>query len=557
MAGVFDLELQEVDNEALRSNVSDDDAIDVDEQSLNREPDVNAILESEDVEKIQLSEIIVNPGEEKTGPKDFKLLRVLGKGGYGKVFQVRKITGKDTNKIFAMKVLKKVVPTKWSLHLQVFQWVCSQLVSSSSPLSLKGGCFQLRLERSSPICLRSDQTPLHSHFPYADHSLLCSSGCSMRQRNGNPHRGQVSVEPTSKVIPDPRWKGDGMVQGIMEEVPLVKKHPMKEMYMCPTEGNESFQGSPHPQRERRRSFYISEILLALEHLHREGIIYRDLKPENILLDAQGHVKLTDFGLCKESIQDGVITHTFCGTIEYMAPEILMRSGHAKAVDWWSLGALMYDMLTGAPPFTAENRKKTIERILKCKLNLPPYLTPDARDLIRKLLKRQVIQRLGSGPEDAKAIKIHSFFKHVSWDDVLARRVDPPIKPHLVSEDDVSQFDTKFTKQTPFDSPDDSQLSESANQVFFGFTYVAPSILEEMYRPAIVKARSPRKYSPRIPFSPCKASNPFLFEESTKNGSLSSPVSQSQEQMDTSSCLPQMGPSPRSPSIPAWKQGLKI
>ena len=114
----------------------------------------------------------------------------------------------------------------------------------------------------------------------------------------------------------------------------------------------------------------------------KGIIYRDLKPENILLDAHGHVKLTDFGLCKESIDESTVTHTFCGTIEYMAPEILTRTGHGKAVDWWSLGALMYDMLTGAPPFTAENRKKTIEKILKGKLNLPPYLTPDARDLIK-------------------------------------------------------------------------------------------------------------------------------------------------------------------------------
>lgn len=239
----------------------------------------------------------------------------------------------------------------------------------------------------------------------------------------------------------------------------------------------------------------------MEHLHKEGIIYRDLKPENILLDSQGHVKLTDFGLCKESIQDGAITHTFCGTIEYMAPEILTRSGHGKAVDWWSLGALMYDMLTGAPPFTAENRKKTVEKILKCKLNLPPYLTPDARDLLRKLLRRQVGQRLGSGPEDGVAIKNHLFFKHVVWDDVVRRKIDSPIKPLLAGDDDVSQFDTKFTKQTPIDSPDDSLLSESANQVFFGFTYIAPSVLEEMHRPMVVKARTQRKFpnSPRTPF----------------------------------------------------------
>ncbi|NXO00030.1 KS6B2 kinase, partial [Rhinopomastus cyanomelas] len=143
-------------------------------------------------------------------------------------------------------------------------------------------------------------------------------------------------------------------------------------------------------------FYLSEITLALGHLHSHGIIYRDLKPENIMLNSQGHIKLTDFGLCKESIHDGAVTHTFCGTIEYMAPEILVRSGHNRAVDWWSLGALMYDMLTGSatflaqpgaspqPPFTAENRKKTIEKILKGKLVLPPYLTPDARDLLKKV-----------------------------------------------------------------------------------------------------------------------------------------------------------------------------
>ncbi|CAM9251021.1 unnamed protein product, partial [Lampetra fluviatilis] len=130
-------------------------------------------------------------------------------------------------------------------------------------------------------------------------------------------------------------------------------------------------------------FYLAEITLALGHLHSHGIIYRDLKPENIMLNHQGHIKLTDFGLCKESIHEGAMTHTFCGTIEYMAPEILRRSGHNRSVDWWSLGALMYDMLTGAPPFAAENRKKTIDKILKCKLSLPPYLSQEARDVLKK------------------------------------------------------------------------------------------------------------------------------------------------------------------------------
>lgn len=117
-----------------------------------------------------------------------------------------------------------------------------------------------------------------------------------------------------------------------------------------------------------------------------------------------------------------------------------------------------------PPFTAENRKKTIEAILRGKLNLPAYLTPDARDLIRKLMKRQVHLRLGAD-QDGEAIRRHTFFQFVNWDDVLHRRLDPPIKPILRSEDDVSQFDTKFTKQIPVDSPVFSTLSESENSIF--------------------------------------------------------------------------------------------
>lgn len=163
----------------------------------------------------------------------------------------------------------------------------------------------------------------------------------------------------------------------------------------------------------------------------------------------------------------MLPRRFCGTIEYMAPEILTRSGHGKAVDWWSLGALMYDMLTGSPPFTAENRKKTIEKILKGKVNLPPYLTPDARDLIRKFLRRQVYMRLGSGPGDAEAVKAHPYFKHINWADVIARKMRPPFEPALASEDDVSQFDTNFTNLPAVDSPCATSLSESVNMVFQG------------------------------------------------------------------------------------------
>jgi p70 ribosomal S6 kinase len=242
--------------------------------------------------------------------------------------------------------------------------------------------------------------------------------------------------------------------------------------------------------EDAASFYLAEITLALEHLHKNGIIYRDLKPENIMLNGSGHVVLTDFGLSKESIHGEETTNTFCGTIEYMAPEILQRTGHGKAVDWWSLGTLMYDMLTGAPPFCADNRKKTIDRILHGRLNLPPYLTAEAKDLIKRLLKRHPPNRLGGGPTDATPIKEHRFFRALNWDNVYHQRTEPPFKIAVRGDDDVSQFDIKFTGLAPIDSPVDTKISISADLNFKGFTYVAESLLEEMYRPSSNSPTSP-------------------------------------------------------------------
>ncbi|KAM6466067.1 ribosomal protein S6 kinase beta-2 [Liasis olivaceus] len=435
MAGVFDIDLE------------------TEEGSDGEEPELGALEVDPDFhssssdlvpgyyEEIEISESSVNNGPECIGPHCFELLRVLGKGGYGKVFQVRKVQGTNSGKIFAMKVLKKA------------KIACNAKDTAHT-----------KAERN---ILEAIKHPFIVDLIYAFQTggklyliLECLSG------------GELFMQ-------------------------LEREGIFLEDTAC---------------------FYLSEITLALGHLHFNGIIYRDLKPENIMLNSQGHIKLTDFGLCKESIHDGAVTHTFCGTIEYMAPEILMRSGHNRAVDWWSLGTLMYDMLTGSPPFTAENRKKTIDKILKGKLLFPPYLTSDARDLLRKFLKRNPIQRIGGGPGDAADVQKHPFFRHVNWDDLLARRVDPPFRPSLQSEDDVSQFDTRFTRQTPVDSPDDSSLSESANQAFLGFTYVAPSVLESIregfsFQP---KLRSPRRLnsSPRTPVSPLKFSPFEPFKPST-------------------------------------------
>ncbi|KAK1335618.1 hypothetical protein QTO34_003410 [Cnephaeus nilssonii] len=472
-------------------------------------------------EEVELTETSVNPGPERIGPHCFELLRVLGKGGYGKVFQVRKVQGTNLGKIYAMKVLRK-----------------AKIVRNAKDTA------HTRAERN---ILESVKHPFIVELAYAFQTggklyliLECLSGGELFT---HLEREGIFLEDTAWWVLLPASPGaPGSARACLPHVTLA------------------------PTLSRVCSFYLAEITLALGHLHSQGIIYRDLKPENIMLNSQGHIKLTDFGLCKESIHEGVVTHTFCGTIEYMAPEILVRSGHNRAVDWWSLGALMYDMLTGsaspassggqeggqeAPPFTAENRKKTMDKIIKGKLTLPPYLTPDARDLVKKVgsrlplvrpvsfprlcvgsgvplgrgepdtaavqgafgteephfafLKRNPSQRMGGSPGDAADVQRHPFFRHINWDDLLARRVDPPFRPSLQSEEDVSQFDTHFTRQTPVDSPDDTALSESANQAFLGFTYVAPSVLDSIkegfsFQP---KLRSPRRLnsSPRTPISP--------------------------------------------------------
>ncbi|KAI9478503.1 MAG: kinase-like domain-containing protein [Benjaminiella poitrasii] len=182
--------------------------------------------------------------------------------------------------------------------------------------------------------------------------------------------------------------------------------------------------------ERTAVFYAAELVLALEHLHSLGIVYRDLKPENCLLDIGGHILLTDFGLSKVAV-DGK-TNTICGTAEYMAPEILMGLEYDMTVDWWSLGILIYDMITGSPPFSSNNRQKTIDSILKKKIPMPYYLTFDAKDLLSKLLRKNPNARLGSKPKKADAIRRHRFFRNIDWEALLRREITPPIIPIVVS-----------------------------------------------------------------------------------------------------------------------------
>ncbi|CAG5099584.1 Similar to Rps6ka3: Ribosomal protein S6 kinase alpha-3 (Mus musculus) [Cotesia congregata] len=217
-------------------------------------------------------------------------------------------------------------------------------------------------------------------------------------------------------------------------------------------------------------FYLAELALALDHIHKLGIIYRDLKPENILLDADGHMSLTDFGLSKQPLDDTKTSYSFCGTIEYMAPEVVNRQGHSFAADWWSFGVLMFEMLTGALPFQGVNRKETMTQILKAKLGMPYNISQDAQALLRVLFKRNPANRIGSN--GVEEIKSHPFFSSIDWEALYRKEVVPPFKPAVSREDDAFCFDSEFTCKTPRDSPG-LPPSANAHELFRGFSFVAP------------------------------------------------------------------------------------
>lgn len=217
--------------------------------------------------------------------------------------------------------------------------------------------------------------------------------------------------------------------------------------------------------ESEAAFYIGEIALALSHLHSKNIVFRDLKPENVVMDLDGHCLLTDFGISKEGIKDHTSANTFCGSPMYLAPEMLSRSGHGFALDWYSVGALLFELLTGLPPFYTNDKKQLFHNILRGHLVIPEYLSPNARDLIQRLLHRDPKQRLGSGPTGDREIFDHQFFSGINWEKLMARELPPPFQPKITKDPsgvpDTSNFPQAFT---------DQEISEMER----GFDFVDPT-----------------------------------------------------------------------------------
>lgn len=330
---------------------------------------------------------------------DFDLLKVIGKGSFGKVMQVRK---RDTNKIYALKAIRKAY-----------------------------------------IVSKSEVT-----HTLAERTVLA--------RVDNPF-----IVPLKFSFQSP------------EKLYLV---------LAFINGGELFY---HLQREgrfdlSRSRFYTAELLCALEALHDFDVIYRDLKPENILLDYQGHIALCDFGLCKLNMKDQEKTSTFCGTPEYLAPELLLGQGYTKAVDWWTLGVLLYEMLTGLPPYYDEDVPKMYKKILQDPLRFPDGFDKDAKDLLIGLLCRDPKRRLGYRGSDE--IKSHPFFHQLSWKRLRMKGYIPPYKPPVVNAMDTSNFDQEFTREKPVDSVVNEFLSESVQQQFGGWTYVGSEQLGQSMLP---------------------------------------------------------------------------
>ncbi|GMF29157.1 unnamed protein product [Phytophthora fragariaefolia] len=338
------------------------------------------------------------PGNSKLSVEDFDLLKVIGKGAFGKVMLVRKKVpdGSTTpNAIYAMKVLKKA---------SVF------------------AKNQVEHTKSERRILRDIDHPFVVRLRYA-----------------------FQNEDKLYLVMD-YYNGGSLFFHLRK--------------------SRKFS-------EKRARFYAAQLLMSMSHLHELNIAYRDLKLENILMDDKGFIALTDFGLSKENVDVPDGAKTFCGTAEYIAPELLKGLPYGKAVDWWGFGTLLYEMMTGQTPFFDRNRKRMFHNILHRDVVFTQAFSEDAKDLLTGLLRRDPAKRLGSGPSGVQEIMDHPFFASIDFDKLLKREVEPPFKPVVNSEADTGNVANIFTREMARDSPVTQELGAThrAQAHFDGFTYM--------------------------------------------------------------------------------------
>ncbi|GMH53907.1 hypothetical protein TrRE_jg1631 [Triparma retinervis] len=335
--------------------------------------------------------------DHKVNIDDFKLIKVIGKGSFGKVTLVEH---KASGSMYAMKVLKKANVVKRK---------------------------QVEHTRTERRVLGGVNHPFIVHLHYA-------------------------------------FQTDSKLYFVLD--------------YCP--GGELFFHLSRMKKmpEHMARFYTAEITLALECLHEKGIVYRDLKPENILLDEIGHVKLADFGLAKEGIDSTVEgAKSLCGTPEYLSPEILDRKGHGTASDWWNLGMVLFEMLTGLPPWYTTDRQKLFDSLRHAPLEFPYHVSRTAQSIIRGMLTRDPSERLG-GKVGAEELKTHAFFAAVDWEALYDRRLMPPFNPCSKSDGkDTANFEREFTNM-PTQSVDVvGRQNRAASDTFQGFTFEEKGVMD--------------------------------------------------------------------------------
>ncbi|KAG8441273.1 hypothetical protein GDO86_006851 [Hymenochirus boettgeri] len=223
----------------------------------------------------------------------------------------------------------------------------------------------------------------------------------------------------------------------------------------------------------RAMFYAACVLLGLQFLHSKNIVYRDLKLDNLLLDSEGYVKLADYGLCKEGMGPSDRTSTFCGTPEFLAPEVLTDASYTRAVDWWGFGVLIYEMMVGESPFPGDEEEEVFDSIVNDEVRYPRFLSAESIAIMRRLLRRNPERRLGSGERDAEDVKKQPFFKDLDFDALLSRRLPPPFIPCVNGPHDISNFDPEFTREGPELTPPQNPqpLNPEEQELFRGFDYV--------------------------------------------------------------------------------------